>query len=102
MQGTVTIVPAEGVTLTRILDASYALANAGLTREAFDRFHNAQSRTTWAAAHRQRVVAMERDEWVASAVTCRINAQLDQRAIRVCGIGAVIANPNVGAKDGAS
>ena len=42
-----TVVPAEGVILERVLDATYPLWNGGLSRQAYGTLDAAQMKTAW-------------------------------------------------------
>jgi GNAT superfamily N-acetyltransferase len=90
---TITLVPAEGAVLDRILDATYAIWHEGLSRQAYGRYHAAQMRTAWGRDHQPWFALMQGSEWLASAKRYHLAGVLDQRIVRICGIGAVFTRP---------
>jgi len=87
------IVPAVGVVLERILDDTYPLWHDGLTREGYGKFWAAQLKTAWGAAHLDRVALQDGPHVVASAKRYDLSFTLDGRARRVLGLGAVFTAP---------
>src|SRR5581483_4082971 len=88
-----TVVPAEGVILDRVLDATYPFSNGGLTRHAYGTLDAAQKRTVWGRDHRRRFALVDRGDVLASATQYDLAAILDQRPVRVCGIGLSLGDP---------
>ena len=88
-----TVVEAQGVCLERILGATYPIWHEGLTREAYGRFDTAQAKTAWGREHRRRVALVEGADVLASATLLNLAGVCDERPVRVCGIGAVFADP---------
>lgn len=88
-----TIIPAEGVVLERVLDAAHALLPHNLGRDAYARFDAAQHKTRWGGRHRRRFALVDGDDVLASATMYDFAAFLDQRPVRVCGVGEVVALP---------
>jgi ribosomal protein S18 acetylase RimI-like enzyme len=89
-------VPAEGAILERILDTTYPVLNQGLSRQAFARFDLAQRKTAWALRHQRRFALVEGNDVLASAQQYELSGILDRRRVRICGIGAVGADPACG------
>jgi GNAT superfamily N-acetyltransferase len=87
-----TVVPAEGVILERVLDATHPLSNGGLSRHAYGTLDAAQKRTGWGRGHRRRF-ALDSGDVLASATQYDLAAILDQRPVRVCGIGSIFSEP---------
>jgi hypothetical protein len=87
-----TVVPAEGVILKRVLERSPAIALEGLSREAYAKFDAAQMKTAWGRHHQRRFALVEGADVLASATQYDFPAVLDQRPVRVCGIGAMLTH----------
>src|SRR3954447_7503225 len=87
------LVAAEGATLDRILDETYAIWSDGLSRHAYGRYYAAQVATPWGRAHLKRYALVDDDEVLASAKVYRFPATLDRRPIELAGIGAVFTSP---------
>ncbi len=87
------LVLADGAILTRILDASYAQWNEGLSRAAYGRWWDAQLRTSWGRDHLRRFALVDGEQVLASAKRYDFDAMLDRRPVRVMGIGAVFTQP---------
>ena len=81
-----TVVPAEGVILKRVLEASPAIALEGLSREAA-KFGAAQMKTAWGRHHQRRFALVDGDDVLASATQYDLAAVFEQRPVRVFGIG---------------
>jgi hypothetical protein len=88
----VAVVPAEGVFLDRILDEEYAKGNRGLSRKAYGRFDAAQMKTAWGRSHQRRFALTNGDAVLQSATQYQLTGALDQRSVRICGIGSVFAH----------
>jgi hypothetical protein len=88
-----TVVPAEGVILERVLDATYPRWNGGLSRHAYGTFDAAQMKTAWGRDRRRRFALVDGTDVLASAVQYDLAAILDQRPVRVCGIGSIFSEP---------
>jgi len=84
-----TVIPAEGLILERVLEATYPIWHQGLSRQAYVKFDAAQMKTAWGHRHQRRMALVEGAEVLASAMQYDLNAFLDQRPVRLCGIGAV-------------
>jgi len=85
-----TLVPAEGALLEHILDQTFTIWHEGLTREAYSRWNAAQLRTRWGRTHLQRFALVdETGSLLSTAKRYRFEARLDDRALRMCGVGAV-------------
>ena len=87
------VVPAVGPVLDRILDDTFPLWHEGLTRENYGRYWSAQLRTAWGQAHLGRVALQDGPHVVASAKRLDLSMQVDGRIRRVLGIGAVFTAP---------
>jgi GNAT superfamily N-acetyltransferase len=88
-----TVVPAEGVILERILDATYQVWNGGLSRQAYGKLDAAQMKTAWGRHHQRRLALVDGADVLASAAQYDLAAILDQRPVRVCGIGSILSDP---------
>jgi hypothetical protein len=84
-----TVVPAEGVILERVLDATHPIFPEDLSREAYAKFDAAQKKTAWGRHHLRRLALVDGGDVLASATQCDLAAVLDQRPVRVCGIGGM-------------
>jgi hypothetical protein len=87
------VVPAEGVILKRALDVTYAIWNGGLTRQAYGKLDLSQMKTAWGRGHRRRFALMDGADVLASAAQYDLAAILDQRPVRVCGLGSIFSEP---------
>lgn len=84
------LVEAEGTALAQVLDESYEIWSDGLTRAAYGRYNEAQTRTPWGRAHLRRFALLdERDRVLSSAKRYDLCACLDGRDVAMVGIGAV-------------
>ena len=81
--------------LQAVQNDTYDGWNEGLTRQAYDRYYTAQTRTPWGRSHLVRLGLIDHDEVVASAKRYAFDATLDGRAIRVAGLGAVFTTPRL-------
>jgi len=89
------LVPAQHQLLERILDESYPIWNEGLTRQAYGQWNIAQARTPWGSRNLDRVALVDdAGALLASAKRYRFAARLDQRDVKVLGIGAVFTPPD--------
>src|SRR6185295_4692307 len=88
-----TVVPAEGGILARVLDATYPVWNGGLSRQAYGTLDAAQMKTAWGRRHRRRFALVDGADVLASAAQYDLAAILDQRPVRVCGIGSIFSEP---------
>jgi len=78
-----TVVPAEGVILERVLDATYPVWNGGLSRQAYGKLDAAQMKTAWGRHHQGRFALVDGAHVLASAAQYALAAILDQRPVRV-------------------
>ncbi|HZP49495.1 MAG TPA: GNAT family N-acetyltransferase [Vicinamibacterales bacterium] len=88
-----TIVPAEGAILDRILSATFEIWHEGLARAAYPRYYTGQLATAWGRANLRRWALVDRGEVLASVKTYAFDAVLDGRDIRAIGYGAVFTQP---------
>ena len=88
-----TVVPAEGLILERVLDATHTIVSENLSREAYAKFDAALTKTAWGRHHRRRFALVDGTDVLASATQCDLAAVLDQRPVRVCGIGEMVTHP---------
>jgi len=88
-----TVVPAVGGVLERILDDTYPIWHDGLSRQNYGRYWTAQRKTSWGEAHLDRVALQDGLHVVASAKRYDLSLRLDGRIRRVMGIGAVFTAP---------
>jgi hypothetical protein len=87
-----TVIRAEGAILERALETAHSVSE-GLSRHAYAQFEAAQTRTTWGRRHRRRRALVEGNDVLASATECDLAAVLDQRPVRVRGLGSVFSEP---------
>lgn len=90
------VVPAEGVILKRVLDAAHAISPEGLSRDAYAKFDAAQMKTAWGRHHRRRFALVDGVDVLASATQYDLAGVLDERPVRVCGIGEIFTPPACG------
>lgn len=88
-----TIVPATGATLNRILDDSFPVWGEGLTRDAYGKWNAAQRQTFWGREHLDRIALVDGGRVLSSLKRYRFGARLDGRAVLVLGIAAVFTPP---------
>ena len=88
-----TVIPAEGIILERILDATWPAWHEGLNRQAYARFDAAQMKTAWGRRHLRRFALMDGDTILASATQYTLAGTLDRQPVRICGIGAIFTGP---------
>ena len=89
-----TIVPADGEILERILDGTFQIWNEGLSRPAYAQWNRAQLRTPWARGHLQRFASIDGSgRLLATAKQYRFAVRVGGREGWMCGIGAVFTPP---------
>lgn len=88
-----TVIPAEGLVLERILDATWPAWHDGLHRHAYGRFAAAQMKTAWGRRHLRRFALMDGDTILASAEQYTLAGTLDRQPVRISGIGAIFTGP---------
>ena len=88
-----TLIPAEGALLGRILDTEHEALSEGLSRPAYAKFDAALLKTAWGSHHRRRLALVKGGELLASGTQYDLAAVVDQRPVRVCGIGSVVSEP---------
>src|SRR6185503_6176142 len=90
-----TIVPADGDLLERILDHTFVIWNEGLSRTAYGQWNRAQLRTPWGRRNLQRFASIDdRGGVLATAKQYRFDVRIDGRDGWMCGIGAVFTPPD--------
>ena len=89
------VIPAEGAILERVLDTAHSISSEGLSRHAYAQFDAAQTRTAWGRRHHRRRVLVEGGDVLASATQYDLVAILNQRPVRVCGIGEIVPQPSL-------
>jgi GNAT superfamily N-acetyltransferase len=90
------LVIADGALLDRILDFTYQIWSEGLTPAGYKGWNAAQLRTPWGQEHLHRFALVdEQDRLLASAKRYRFDARLDEREVRMAGIGAVFTPPDL-------
>ena len=87
------VIPAEGAILERALETAHSIAPDGLSREAYAKFDAAQLKTAWGRLHQRRFALVDGADLLASATQYDLAAVLDQRPVRVCGIGSIFSKP---------
>jgi hypothetical protein len=91
-----TLVPAEGAFLERVLDTTYSVGHEGLSRQAFTTLDIIQRRTAWALRYRSRVALTDGREVLASAERYDLGGVLGHQRVGICGIAAVSVDPECG------
>jgi hypothetical protein len=71
----------------------HLISPEGLTRQAYAKFHTAQTKTTWGRLHQRPLALVDGAEVLASATQYDLAAVLVQRPVRVCGIGSIVCAP---------
>ena len=94
MSVVVTVIPAEGAILDRVLDARHRTSCLGLHRKPYGKFHAAQIKTAWGSRCQRPVALIEGEEILASAEQYDLAGMIDGRAVRVYGIGSVLIEPS--------
>ncbi len=97
-----TLTPATGPVLDHILRDTYPLWGGGLSFEAYRSFQTGQRRTSWGAAHIERVALFDGSRMLASAKRYDLSARVDGRIRRVLGIGAVFTTRQLRGRGAAS
>jgi hypothetical protein len=97
-----TLVPAVGSILERVLDDTHPLWHDGLSRENYGRYWQAQLKTAWGGSHLDRVALVDGPQVLASAKRYDFSFRLDGRIRRVLGIGAVFTPPEFRRRGAAS
>jgi hypothetical protein len=85
------IIPAEGAILERALETAHSISPEGLSRQAYAKFDAAQLKTAWGRRHQRRLALVESGDVLASATQYDLAAVLDQRPVRVCGLGSIFS-----------
>jgi hypothetical protein len=93
------VIAAEGSTLDRVLDARRWMSHNGLSRDAYRTFYEAQTKTAFGRRCQGSYALTEGHDILASAERYDLSGILDGRAVRVCGIGAVCAEPSPSSRD---
>jgi hypothetical protein len=88
------VIPAEGAFLERVLRTAHSIAPEGLSRQAYARFEAARMKTAWGRRHQRRFALVDGADVLASATQYDLAAVLDQRPVRVCGIGSIFSEPS--------
>ena len=70
-----------------------AISHEGLGQAAYDKYAAAQMKTRWGRVHQRRLTLMDGEDLHASGVQYDLAGTLDGRALSICGIGSVFANP---------
>ncbi len=86
-----TVIPAEGAILERVLETAHAIFPDGLSRQAYAKFHAAQIKTAWGRRHQRRFALVQDGVVLASAVQYELAAILDERPVRLCGLGSIFS-----------
>ena len=84
------LILAEGAVLDQILDESHSIWSDGLTRQAYGRYNEAQTRTAWGSSRLRRFALVGDGNAVLSSVKrYDLDARIDGNEVRVVGLGAV-------------
>jgi len=84
---------AAGPYLEAILDATYDIWHEGLSRTAYGQHYRAQMATPWGRRNLTRLALVEGGAVVASGKLYIFGATLDDRPVRVAGLGAIFTQP---------
>jgi hypothetical protein len=87
------VIPAEGTILERVLETAHSITPEGLSRGAYAKCDAAQMKTVWGRRHQRRFALVDGADVLASATQYDLAAVLDQRRVRVCGIGSIFSEP---------
>lgn len=88
-----TVAPAEGPILDRILSATFDIWHEGLDPAGYTRYYRGQLGTPWGSRRLRRWALLDGSEVLASAKTYEFDAALDGRSVRVLGLGAIFTQP---------
>jgi hypothetical protein len=80
---------AEGVVRDRVLDASWASSQHGLSRHAYGQLDAAAAATAWGRSSHRHIALVDGTDILASAARYNLWGMLDGESVRVCGIGPV-------------
>ncbi len=86
-----TVIPAEGAILERVLETAHSISPDGLSRQAYAKFHAAQIKTAWGHRNQRRLALVQDGAVLASATQYDLAAILDERPVRVCGLGSIFS-----------
>jgi hypothetical protein len=86
-----TVIPAEGAMLERVLERAHSISPDGLSRQAYAKFHAAQIKTPWGRHHQRRLALVQDGAVLANATQYDLAAILDERPVRVCGLGSIFS-----------
>lgn len=90
-----TLVPVEGALLRQVLHT--AVPAAALSRDAWARYERALALTPWGREHRRWLASVDSGgRLLASAHCSSLAGRLDDRALRICGIGGVTEHDATG------
>ena len=87
------LVPADGARLDEILSATFDIWHEGLSRGAYPQYYKTQLSTSWGRRHLRRWALVDGGEVLASAKEYEFEATLDDRSVRLVGLGAVFTQP---------
>jgi hypothetical protein len=93
------VIEAHGTLLDRVLDARGQALTAGLNRQAYGQFHAARLKTRWGSRCQRTHALVDGGSILASAEQYDLSGELDGRAVRICGVGSVWAEPSPGGID---
>jgi hypothetical protein len=85
---------AQRITLDRVLESRRRTSHDGLSREASRTFHEARAGTSWGRRCQRSNALAEGHRILATAERYDLAGVFDGRAVRVCGIGTVCAEPS--------
>ena len=84
---------AEGRILEEILAETHKIWSEGLSARAYGQWYTAQLATAFGRQHLRRIALVEGTEVLASAKEYTFRALLDDRPMRIAGLGAVFTQP---------
>jgi hypothetical protein len=88
------VIEAHGTFLDRVLDARSQTVATGLNRQAYGQFHAARMKTRWGSRCQRTHALVDGGSILASAEQYDLSGELDGRAVQICGVGSVWAEPS--------
>ena len=89
-----TVIDADGILLDRVLESRRRTSHDLFSREESRRFHEACKGTVWGRRGQRSWALAEGQRILATAERYELAGIFDGRAVRVCGIGTVCAEPS--------
>lgn len=87
------LIPLQGALFDRVLDLTHLAWHDGLDRRAYGRFGAAQMKTAWGRRFQRSWALVQGEDLLASAEQYDLAGTLDDRPVRISGIGSVFTDP---------